>query len=65
MHQPFATWEAAHTAAVQDARQFNRPMGLERANEYGRTVYRVKMIPKDPGQRFGWEQRCEVVNPTD
>ena len=56
-------YHEAHAAAQADAQRFDRPMGLEKANEYGRTVYRVKMLPKDPAKRFGWECWCEVVEP--
>lgn len=65
MHPAYTDYYAAHAAALADARTFNRPMGLEKAREYGRTVYLVKMIPADPAKRFGWEMRCEVVQPTD
>lgn len=61
----FRTWKDAHTAAVNDARLLQRPMGIEAVIEYGRSAFRVQMLPKDPNQRFGWETRCEVVEPTD
>ncbi len=38
-------------------------MAIEKAKEYGKTVFRVKMIPKDPKDRFGWETKVEVVEP--
>jgi len=59
----FKTWQEAHTEAQKDANLMGRPMALEYAKEYGRGVYRVKMIPCDPSKRFGWEARCEVVEP--
>lgn len=59
----YLTWGEAHDRAQWDANHYGRPMGLEKAKEYGRTVYRVSMIPKRPDQRFGWELRCEVVEP--
>ena len=56
---------AARAYASQQARVLTHAMGVERASEYGRTVYRVAMIPNRPEQRYGWELRCEVVLPTD
>jgi hypothetical protein len=56
-------YTAARAQAQSEANRFNRPMGIERAREFGREVFRVKMIPKNPAQRFGWETRCEVVEP--
>lgn len=61
----FRDYHEAYEAARLDAVQFNRPMGLEAAREYGKIVYRVKMIPINPAQRCGWETCCEVVLPTD
>ncbi len=55
-------YDAARARAEDAARTYNRPMGLERATEYGKTVYRVKMIPADPNKRQGWELSCEVVD---
>lgn len=59
----FSTWKPAHQAAQHDANRYGRPMGIDGGKEYGKTVYRVKMIPKDPNKRFGWETRVEVVEP--
>lgn len=56
-------YSIARGVAELDATILCRPMGLEKAIEYGREVFRVKMIPKDPKRRFGWETRCEVVEP--
>jgi len=59
----FIDYHSAFAAAQADARLLKRPMGLERTIEYGCAVYRVKMIPINPQHRFGWETRCEVVEP--
>jgi hypothetical protein len=59
----YPDYDTAFNAAVDDANMYNRPMGLEVAKEYGRRVWRVKMIPKLASQRFGWETRCQVVEP--
>lgn len=60
----FPNYDDAYRQAQEDANKFNRPMGIEKADEYGRQVFRVQMIPKDPNQRFGWETRVQVVEPT-
>lgn len=59
--QPGA-YEAAFAAAQALANQLGREVGIEKANEFGRTVYLVKHLPK-PENRCGWELRCEVVQP--
>lgn len=56
-------YHEARQAAQADANRFKRPMGVEKALEYGREVFRVKMLLTDPTKRFGWELRCEVVEP--
>jgi hypothetical protein len=58
----FSDYGEARREAQRQANVYGRTMGLERADEYGRTVYRVQIIPKI-GQRFGWELRCETVDP--
>lgn len=58
-------YHEAYAAARKDAKQFNRPMGLEKAREYGKIVYRVKMLPIRADQRFGWETQCQVIEPTE
>lgn len=61
----YSTYDQARHEAGELARRLNHAVGVERASEYGRTVYLVKLIPNDPSQRFGWEMRCEPVLPTD
>ena len=56
-------WEA-YNQAVLFARSREREIGIEKANEFGKTVFRVKGLPK-PENRFGHELRMEVVRPTD
>ena len=60
----YQTWKEAHTAAVLLARQLGREVGLWKANEFGRTVFNVRSLPK-PENRYGHELRCEVVGPGD
>lgn len=57
----FTEYVEAAAEARHQAKFYHRPMGLEKAVEYGKTVYRVKMVPIDPSKRFGWETRCEIV----
>lgn len=59
----FSFYDVAVATARQLASAHQRPYGIERAREYGKDVWRVKMLPKDPRKRFGWELRCEVVEP--
>jgi len=63
-HSCHSDWKAAHTAAVELARLLKRETGIEKAVEFGRTVYRVHSLPK-PENRYGFELRCEVVRPGD
>jgi hypothetical protein len=58
----FDRWTGARADAQRQANVYRRTMGIERAEEFGGTVYRVKMLPK-PAQRQGWELRCETVEP--
>jgi len=59
-----SAWKAAHAAAVERARLLNRETGIEKAIEFGKTVYRVHHLPL-PQNRQGFELRCEVVRPSD
>lgn len=61
----YTSYFDAYDAALAKAREMNRPVGLEACKEYGKSGFRVKLIPVDPDKRFGWEMRCEVVKPTD
>lgn len=63
--ESFSTISAARAYASRHARQLNHAVGIEAAREFGRTVYRVGLIPNSPAQRFGWETRCEPILPTD
>jgi hypothetical protein len=64
MSTSFKEWKDAHTAAVELARLLKRETGIEKANEFGKTVYRVHSLPK-PENRYGFELRCEIVHPSD
>lgn len=61
----FSNYQDAYAEARRQARQLRRPMGLEAQREYGRLVYAVKMIPIRIEDRYGWETRCQVVEPTE
>jgi hypothetical protein len=60
----FSDYFAAYKHAQAQANYFKRPMALEKGADLGgREVFRVKHIPKNPRFRFGWETRCQVVEP--
>ena len=61
----FTDYHEAYAHALGKARELGRPVGIEAMCEYGRKGFSVKLVPVDPSKRFGWEMRCEVVNPTD
>lgn len=60
----YATWKAAHTAAVLLARQLKREVGILRQEEFGFDGYNLYSLPQ-PKNRYGFELRCEVVRPDD
>jgi hypothetical protein len=60
----FKDWKEAHTAAVLLARQLGKEVGILKAKEYSSTVYQVMSLPKREN-RYGFELRCELVNPSD
>lgn len=56
--------EAYDDARVWADKMANRVgVAIERATEFGMTVFRVKFVPWDPARRFGRELRCEIVPP--
>ena len=59
----YREWSDARHYAQQDANRYQRPMGVEKQNHYGRIVFCVTTIPANPSKRFGWETRVEVVEP--
>ena len=61
----FTDYIEAHDYAVIKARQINHWYGIEKMNQFGKVVYSVKMIPNDPNKRFGWELRCEPIDPVN
>jgi hypothetical protein len=63
MNHGYRDYQEAYAYARQEAKTLGRPLALEKANHYGRTVYVVKGIPADPKNRYGWETRCQVVEP--
>ena len=60
----FDDWKEAHTHAVLQARKLGLDCGVEKINEFGKTRYAVRYLPK-PENRCGFELRCEVVKVTD
>ncbi len=61
----FPDYDAAYAAAQPLANQMagKVTVAIEKAREFGRTVYRVKFVPNAPSKRTGWETRAEIVEP--
>lgn len=62
----FKSYELAQQAAqvMADKVAPHVSVGIAKGNEYGTTVYRIKYLPWDKNNRYGWELRCEEVHPT-
>jgi hypothetical protein len=60
----FPTYTAALTHATELAASCNRDCGIAKANEFGRTVFNVRLLP-NPENRVGAELTMEVVHPGD
>lgn len=54
------TWNEARSAAQASANRSGYSMGIEKTREYGRTMYRVFLMPQNPA---GHEFRAECVEP--
>lgn len=57
-------YRRAYNAAIMQARETGREVGLERCKEYNKTVYNVFPLP---GEKFrqGHELKCQVVRPDE
>lgn len=55
-------YKEARKKALDMANMCKREVGIEKVNEFGKEVFRVKHLPL-PEYRRGWELRCEVVAP--
>lgn len=62
MSTRFDTYEEAYYFASTRANASRLSQGIARAVEFGKVGYNVSFLPK-PGKRFGWELRCEAVEP--
>ena len=60
MSKRFDTYEEAYYHASSRTRELKIAHGIERAIEFGRLGFNVSMLPQ-PGNRYGWELRCEAV----
>jgi hypothetical protein len=60
----FSDYKEAATEGRKYARYLGKDVGMERANEFGKTVYNVTPLPK-PENRYGHELRMEVLSPHD
>lgn len=55
-------YKNAFNHAVDKANSCNCDVGIQKAREFGSTVYNVFLLPK-PENRYGHELTCEVVRP--
>lgn len=60
----FKDYSTAHNEAIKYARWLGKEVGLEKGEEYGKTVYKVKHLPKAEN-RYGHELRMQVVRPNE
>lgn len=58
----FTDYKEAFNAAIDLANLLGRETGLEAAKEYGKPGFRLHNLPK-PENRYGFELRCQVVQP--
>lgn len=62
MSTRFYTYENAYNFASTRANASGLSQGIAVAVEYGKVGYNVSFLPR-VGKRFGWELRCEAVEP--
>ncbi len=60
----YQEWKAAHTAAIELARQCNCDAGIWATKEFGKLGYNVGLLPK-PENRYGRDAQAEVVKASD
>ncbi len=60
MSSEFKTWREARDYAEAQARAIGVAYGIEKPTAY--SGWTVKMLPR-PENRYGWELRCEAVEP--
>lgn len=58
----FTDYTKAHTYATELATACSRDVGIEKGEEFGRTVFRTFLLPNKEN-RCGHELHCEVVTP--
>lgn len=63
MSTPFKTWREAHEYAQRRANKLRVSYGIEKPTAFD-PFWTVKMLPR-PENRYGWELRCEAVEPMD
>jgi hypothetical protein len=63
MAKVFREYGEAIAYAESQANSLKHSHGIENGREYGRSIYKVFMIPNDPAKRFGHEMFCEAVDP--
>lgn len=60
MDSEFETWEEARAEAERRANLYQIAHGIEKPTAYAK--WTIKMLPR-PENRYGWELRCEAVEP--
>jgi len=66
MQTAFDTYEQAFAHAINRANKFRQAHGIEKPGTYAlglKDKWTIAMIPNDPAKRFGWERRCQPVEP--
>lgn len=62
----FDDYQEAYAHAINRANKYRQAYGIEKTPSLSRpyqSKFRIAMIPNDPAKRFGWEYRCQAVEP--
>lgn len=57
----YSDYKLARAAAERTAKKLGLSVGIEKRKEFGKTVFTVKLVPKDPSKRFGHELNMEII----
>jgi hypothetical protein len=59
----FDDFQEAYAHAINRANRYRQAYGIEKGTPPLQKKFRIAMIPNDPSKRFGWEYRCQAVEP--
>ena len=59
----FDDYQEAYAHAINRANKYRQAYGIEKGTPPLQKNFRIAMIPNDPAKRFGWEYRCQAVEP--